>query len=83
MFSFLMSCQIGVLTGRIVHLTVGTKTVEFQGRQLETQSVTLQDNTGYIRVQLWEGQVGLLSDGTTYQFTQLSTREFNVTSYSL
>lgn len=48
-----------------MHLTVGTENVEFQGRQLETQSAQVEDVTGRIKLQLWEGQVGLLSENST------------------
>ncbi|RXN18139.1 ATP-dependent DNA helicase PIF1 [Labeo rohita] len=67
---------VGELTGQIVHLRASTEMVEIQGRQVETQSVMLQDASGTIRVQLWETQVGVVSSGKTYKFTQLSTREF-------
>ncbi len=69
--------QIGELTGHIVHLKVGTNNVEFQGRQLETQSVTVEDAGGKIRLQLWDSQVGVALFGKTYKFCNLSTREFN------
>ncbi|RXN14947.1 hypothetical protein ROHU_028415 [Labeo rohita] len=75
-----MSCvegqQVGELTGRIVHLRASTEMVEIQGRQVEMQSVMLQDASRTIRVQLWESQVGVVSFGKTYKFTKLSTREF-------
>lgn len=51
--------------------------MEFQGRQLETQSVTVEDAGGKIRLQLWESQVGVALFGKTYKFCNLSTREFN------
>lgn len=72
----LIFSQIGLITGRIVHLNVRTKNVEYQGRQLETKTSILEDITGKIKVQLWEDQVGSVSYGETYQFTNLTTREF-------
>ncbi len=63
--------QIGEVTGRIVHLKAGT---ELQGRQVETQSVIIEDGSGKIRLQLWESQVLF---GKTYTFSNLSTREFS------
>lgn len=71
-----MCCQVGVLTARIIHLKVGTKTVQYQGRNLETQTSVLEDCTGKIKLKLWEDQVGSVSHGETYTFTQLNTREF-------
>ncbi|RXN20122.1 hypothetical protein ROHU_025160 [Labeo rohita] len=68
--------HVGELTGQTVHLRASTEMVEIQGRQVETQSVMLQDASGTIRVQLWETQVGVVSFGKTYKFIQLSTREF-------
>ncbi|XP_026109895.1 uncharacterized protein LOC113082483 [Carassius auratus] len=68
--------HIGEVTGRIVHLRAGTDNVEFQGRQLETQSVIFEDASGKIRLQLWESQVGVVLFGKTYKFSNLSTREF-------
>ncbi len=61
--------QIGEVTGRIVHLKAGT---ELQGRQVETQSVIIEDGSGKTRLQLWESQVLF---GKTYTFSNL--REFS------
>ncbi len=66
--------QIGEVTGRIVHLKAGT---ELQGRQVETQSVIIEDGSGNIRLQLCESQVGMVLFGKTYTFSNLSTREFS------
>ncbi len=66
--------QIGEVTGHIVHLKAGT---ELQGRQVETQSVIIEDGSGKIRLKLWESQVGMVLFGKTYTFSNLSTREFS------
>ncbi len=50
---------------------------ELQGRQVETQSVIIEDGSGKIRLQLWESQVGMVLFGKTYTFSNLSTREFS------
>ncbi|KAI2646309.1 Single-stranded DNA binding protein Ssb [Labeo rohita] len=68
--------HVGEVTGRIVHLMTATENVEVQGRQLETQSVLVEDASGKVRVQLWESQVGLVLFGKTYKFHNLSTREY-------
>ncbi len=51
-YLLLIFCQIGEVTGRIVHLKAGTDNVELQGRQVETQSVIVEDGSGKIRLQL-------------------------------
>ncbi len=50
---------------------------ELQGRQVETQSVIIEDGSGNIRLQLCESQVGMVLFGKTYTFSNLSTREFS------
>ncbi len=62
---------------RSVELPMKENCCWLQGRQVETQSVIIEDGSGKIRLQLWESQVGMVLFGKTYTFSNLSTREFS------
>ncbi|KAJ8364911.1 hypothetical protein SKAU_G00137420 [Synaphobranchus kaupii] len=47
-----------------------------KGDKVEVQTCYAEDTTGRIKLQLWGDQIGTFSDGCSYNFTNLSTREF-------
>lgn len=62
-------------------MSQSTETVEFQGASIETQSCYLEDNTGTIKLQLWESLIGKVAFGSTYKITNVSTRVFAGSMY--
>ncbi len=58
-----------------------TETVEFHGASIESQSCYIEDNTGTIKVQLWESLIGKVAFGSTYKITHVSTRVFAGSTY--
>ncbi|KAJ8364920.1 hypothetical protein SKAU_G00137510 [Synaphobranchus kaupii] len=67
---------IGVLDARVCQLKGSTEVVRVQGDKVEVQTCYAEDVTGRIKLQLWGDQIGTFSDGCSYNFTNLSTREF-------
>lgn len=58
-----------------------TETVEFHGASIESQSCYIEDNTGTIKVQLWESLIGKVAFESTYKITHVSTRVFGGSMY--
>ncbi|KAJ8364914.1 hypothetical protein SKAU_G00137450 [Synaphobranchus kaupii] len=67
---------IGVLDATVCQLKGSTEVVRVQGDKVEVQTCYAEDVTGRIKLQLWGDQIGTFSDGCSYNFTNLSTREF-------
>ncbi len=59
--------QVCAVVGRVVHVSQTTETVEFHGASIESQSCYIEDNTGTIKVQLWESLIGKLAFESTYK----------------
>ncbi|KAJ8364912.1 hypothetical protein SKAU_G00137430 [Synaphobranchus kaupii] len=68
--------KIGVLDATVCQLKGSTEVVRVQGDKVEVQTCYAEDTTGRIKLQLWGDQIGTFSDGCSYNFTNLSTREF-------
>ncbi len=58
-----------------------TETVEFHGASIESQSCYIEDNTGTIKVQLWESLIGKVAFESTYKITHVSNRVFAGSMY--
>ncbi|KAJ8364916.1 hypothetical protein SKAU_G00137470 [Synaphobranchus kaupii] len=67
---------IGVLDATVCQLKGSMDVVRVQGDKVEVQTCYAEDATGRIKLQLWGDQIGTFSDGCSYNFTNLSTREF-------
>ncbi|KAJ8364905.1 hypothetical protein SKAU_G00137360 [Synaphobranchus kaupii] len=68
--------DIGVLDATVCQLKGSTEVVRVQGDKVEVQTCYAEDATGRIKLELWGDQIGTFSDGCSYNFTNLSTREF-------
>lgn len=60
----------------VFKVKAGTNMVELRGEVVETQICFVQDATGWIKVHLWEGQIGMLVSGHAYRMSNMATREF-------
>ncbi|KAJ8349460.1 hypothetical protein SKAU_G00245900 [Synaphobranchus kaupii] len=67
---------IGLLDARVCQLKASTQVVQVQGDKVEVQSCHVEDGTGRIKLQLWGDQISTVANGSSYTFTNLSTREF-------
>ena len=57
------------------------ETLQVKGKTLTKQEAILTDNTGSIRVVLWEKDIPRVTTGTCYNITNMAVKEYGVTKY--
>nr|XP_055070261.1 uncharacterized protein LOC129451220 [Misgurnus anguillicaudatus]XP_055070262.1 uncharacterized protein LOC129451220 [Misgurnus anguillicaudatus] len=68
--------EVRLIEVYVCKVKAGTNMVEMRGEVVETQICYVQDATGWIKVHLWEGQIGMLVSGHAYRMSNMATREF-------
>ncbi|CAH3178630.1 unnamed protein product [Porites lobata] len=68
------------IAGRVT-LNGPTETVKVKGKTLKKQEVLFTDNTGSVRLVLWEQDTTKMQSGQCYSMTNVAVKDYNGTNY--
>lgn len=68
------------IAGRVT-LNGPTETVKVKGKTLKKQEALFTDNTGSVRLVLWEQDTTKMQSGQCYSMTNVAVKDYNATNY--
>ena len=67
-------------SGRIT-FTGSEETIQAKGKTLTKRKTALTDNTGTIRLVLWDGDIGKVTSGSAYELSKVAVKRFQEKKY--